>query len=113
MTKHHVVTIRPLAVGAVSAIVAGIGAILLAWYHMGNTDQVWIQNQEIAGCLLGLGLIVLGSALVIRDGIVRSAELRFSPAVQVEVASNGNYDAAAAKPRAKAARARVSAAVDQ
>ena len=113
MSKQFAFSIRPMAIGAVTAIVTGGGAVLLAWYHMGNTDQVWIQNQEIAGCLLGLGLIVLGSALVIRDGIVRSAELRFSPAVQVEVASNGNHDAAAAKPRAKAARARVSAAVDQ
>jgi len=94
MTKHHVLTIRPLAVAAVSAIVTGTGAILLAWYHMGNTDQVWIQNQELAsGGLLGLSLIMVGAALLIRDGIVRAAELREhqqpEPPV-VEASTNGH-----------------------
>jgi hypothetical protein len=51
--------------------VGGFGALALAWYHAGNTDQTWIQNQEmISGGLGGLGLIVLGGALLIRDALL-------------------------------------------
>src|SRR5207248_2554638 len=36
----------PVVVASV-IIVAGFAAMVLAWYHAGNTDQLWIQNQEI------------------------------------------------------------------
>lgn len=73
---HWPARLRPLTVGAVLIMAVGVGAIGLAWYHMGNTDQVWIQNQElVSGGLLGLGLIFVGSALLVREGIVYAAEL--------------------------------------
>jgi hypothetical protein len=52
-------------------VIVGFGAITLAWYHAGNTDLVWIQNQELlSGGLGGGGLIVFGSALLIRDALL-------------------------------------------
>ena len=53
-------------------IVGGFAAMVVAWYHAGNTDQLWIQNQEIvSGGLGGLGLIVLGSMLLVRDALLQ------------------------------------------
>lgn len=64
---------RPTLVAGVAAVVAGFAAIGLAWYHAGNTDQVWIQNQEIlSGGVGGLALVVTGAALLIRDAVTRS-----------------------------------------
>ena len=52
-------------------VVAGFCALAIAWYHAGNTDQLWIQNQElVSGGLGGLGLIIVGSTLLIRDALV-------------------------------------------
>lgn len=60
--------LRPLSALGATAIAVGFGAILLAWYHAGNTDQVWIQTQElISGGIGGLGLIVLGTGLLVTD----------------------------------------------
>jgi hypothetical protein len=94
---------RPLVLAGALAVVAGVGAILLAWYHMGNTSQVWVQNQELAsGGLLGLGLIIVGSALLVRDSVLRAVELRTSnepaaaPAI-VEPAVNGKRRATRVK----------------
>jgi ABC-type branched-subunit amino acid transport system permease subunit len=57
---------------AVLAIALGGTSIGLAWYHAGNTDQLWIQNQEIvSGGLGGLALIVVGCALLVRDALLR------------------------------------------
>jgi branched-chain amino acid transport system permease protein len=59
-------------IAATAAIVAGIVMIALAWYHTGNTNQQWIQNQEIvSGGLGGMACIVVGSALLIRDALLR------------------------------------------
>lgn len=64
-------TIRvPVALGTL-AIVAGFAALALAWYHTGNTDQMWIQNQEmISGGLGGIGLIIVGATVLIRDALL-------------------------------------------
>jgi branched-chain amino acid transport system permease protein len=57
---------------ASAAIVMGFCALALAWYHSGNTDQLWIQNQElISGGLGGMALVVVGSALLVRDALLR------------------------------------------
>lgn len=67
---------EPITVGlvlGVVAILAGFLAIAVAWYHAGNTDQVWIQNQEImSGGFGGLSLVLTGSALLIRDRMGRA-----------------------------------------
>jgi branched-chain amino acid transport system permease protein len=56
---------RPLVVMGVVAIACGFTAIALAWYHSGNTSQIWVQNQEmISGGLGGLALVVLGIGLI-------------------------------------------------
>ena len=64
-----------LVLGAVS-LAGGFLAIAFGWYHAGNTDEVWIQNQEIlSGGFGGLALVVMGSALVVRDRSGRSQAL--------------------------------------
>ncbi len=66
---------RPTLVAGVATVVAGFVAICLAWYNAGNTDQVWIQNQEIlSGGVGGLALVVTGAALLIRDAVARSSQ---------------------------------------
>ncbi|MHB8669050.1 MAG: branched-chain amino acid ABC transporter permease [Acidimicrobiales bacterium] len=65
-------TVRLPTAVAGAVIVAGFAAIVLAWYHVGNTDQVSLQNQDIiSGGLGGIGLIVLGCALLVRDALLR------------------------------------------
>lgn len=60
----------PVALGLLM-VVAGFTAIGVAWYNTGRTDQLWIQNQEIvSGGLVGLGLIIFGSALLLRDALL-------------------------------------------
>ena len=55
-------------VAGVVAIVAGFIAIWIAWHHASQTNQLWVQNQLlISGGLAGLGLILLGGCLLIRD----------------------------------------------
>jgi branched-chain amino acid transport system permease protein len=61
------------AVVGVAAIVAGFVAMALAWHHISRTDQLWVQNQEIlSGGLAGLGLILVGVGLLIRDRLARN-----------------------------------------
>lgn len=63
-----------LAVG-VGSTIAGFVAIAIAWYHAGNTDELWIQNQElISGGAGGIGLLILGAGLLIRDRIAKSSK---------------------------------------
>ena len=55
-------------ISGVAAIAAGFTSIALAWHHVGRTDKVWVQNQEIlSGGVGGLGLIIVGTALLIVD----------------------------------------------
>ena len=65
----------PVIAGAV-LVLAGFGALLLAWYHLGNTDQVAVQNQDIvSGGLGGLALIIVGSTLLVRDALLHGRAL--------------------------------------
>ena len=62
---------RPLLVAAAVSIAVGLGAITLSWYHAGNTDQVWIQNQELlSGGFGGLALVIIGVGLFVADVVV-------------------------------------------
>ena len=54
------------------AIAAGFVAIGLSWFHIGNTDQLWLQNQEIvSGGFGGIALVVLGTGFLIRDCLMK------------------------------------------
>lgn len=58
----------PAFIAGVSLVLAGLIAISVAWYHTGNTDQLWIQTQEVVlGAFGGLALVVVGTGLLIRD----------------------------------------------
>jgi hypothetical protein len=77
------------ALAGVVGIATGFAAIGLAWYHLGNTRQVWIQNQELlSGGIGGLALVVLGVGLLIVDRLTttRAQDPVAPPAVQ----SNGS-----------------------
>jgi hypothetical protein len=64
--------IRLPVVAAGLIIAAGFGALVIAWYRVGATDQVSLQNQEIvSGGLGGLGLVIFGSMLLLRDAFLR------------------------------------------
>ena len=61
---------RALTLVGIGLAVLGLVGIGLAWYHAGNTSQVWIQNQElISGGIGGLSLVLIGVALVAYDGL--------------------------------------------
>jgi branched-chain amino acid transport system permease protein len=91
MLKEIAMTEKKLRpVTTVGAIVAGIGfvAIGFAWYHAGNTSQLWVQNQElISGGIGGLALVIAGIGLLLADQIarlVRALEAR-PPVVEAEI----------------------------
>lgn len=76
--------IYPSFIIGVVAITAGFLAIVLAWYHAGNTNQVWIQNQEmISGGFGGVALVLTGTGLLIRDRLIHTQRLltKLSPSV--------------------------------
>jgi hypothetical protein len=61
-------TLAVASIVGVIVIAAGFLAIGFAWYHSGNTDQVWIQNQELlSGGVGGLAFVVLGVGVILRD----------------------------------------------
>jgi branched-chain amino acid transport system permease protein len=63
--------VRPLLAAGAVLLAMGFAAIGLAWYHAGNTSQVWIQNQElISGGVGGLALVVVGVGLLIYDRVL-------------------------------------------
>lgn len=65
--------IYPGFIVGVVAILGGFLAIGLAWYHAGNTNQVWIQNQElISGGFGGVALVLTGSGLLVRDRLIHA-----------------------------------------
>jgi branched-chain amino acid transport system permease protein len=60
----------PVILGTV-LVLAGFGALALAWYHLGNTEQVSVQNEDmVSGGLGGLALIIVGSTLLLRDALL-------------------------------------------
>lgn len=60
-------------IGGILSILAGFLAIALAWTHSSDTDQLWVQNQEIlSGGLGGLALVLVGVGLLIRDRLGRN-----------------------------------------
>jgi len=59
-----------------ACLAAGFTCIGLAWYHAGNTDQLWIQNQElISGGVGGLALVLTGLGLLIRDRLRKNNDV--------------------------------------
>jgi hypothetical protein len=63
-------TLRPLTIAGGVLVALGLAAIGLAWYHAGNTSQVWVQNQElISGGIGGLALVVVGIGMVLVDAL--------------------------------------------
>ena len=63
--------VRPLLGAGAVLVAVGFAAIGLAWYHAGNTSQVWIQNQElISGGVGGLALVVVGIGLLVYDRVL-------------------------------------------
>jgi len=63
--------VRPLLGAGAVLVAVGFAAIGLAWYHAGNTSQVWIQNQElISGGVGGLALVVVGIGMLVYDRIL-------------------------------------------
>jgi hypothetical protein len=60
-------------IAGAALIVAGFITIALAWHHISRTNQLWVQNQEIlSGGVVGLGLILIGVGLFIRDRLARN-----------------------------------------
>lgn len=93
---------RPMVVFGVLSIACGFAAIALAWYHAGNTNQLWVQNQEmISGGLGGLALVVLGIGLVVYD---RTAVERDATAERWERVIDALESAPALKAQAEAER---------
>ena len=67
-TMQH--AIRPLVAAGAVVVAVGFAAIGLAWYHAGNTSQVWVQNQElISGGIGGLALVIVGVTLIAYDRV--------------------------------------------
>jgi branched-chain amino acid transport system permease protein len=69
--------VRPLLLAGAVVLALGFAAIALAWYHAGNTSQVWVQNQElISGGVGGLALVVVGVGLLVSDrmAVARAAD---------------------------------------
>jgi len=112
--RKGTVELRLLVVAGTVAVVGGFSAIALAWYHMGNTDAVWVQNQElVSGGVAGLGLIVLGAALLLRDALLVRTEPSIhrpddSAAVEMVTPSREVVAANGPKRRARAHAAETS-----
>jgi hypothetical protein len=63
--------LRPLLTLGMAIVAIGFASIGLAWYHAGNTSQVWIQNQEmILGGLGGVALVIVGTGLGVYDRLL-------------------------------------------
>jgi hypothetical protein len=110
--SHDPTPLKPLTLSflvGTGAIVAGFITIAIGWYHIGNTDQVWIQNQELmSGGIGGLGLIIVGVGLLIRDRLAPSqtAASDATPAdtEKESVPDGGDADVTVDLPSAGAAR---------
>jgi branched-chain amino acid transport system permease protein len=66
-------TVSASLVLGVALVILGFIAIGLAWYHAGNTSEVWVQNQELlSGGVGGLALVIVGLGVLIRDKVGQS-----------------------------------------
>jgi branched-chain amino acid transport system permease protein len=91
--------VRPALAAGAALVAVGFAAIGLAWYHAGNTSQVWIQNQElISGGVGGLALVVVGVGLLVYDRVVA---LRTADAERWERLAETLATAAAPRRRAR------------
>lgn len=105
-TAGQVAVIRlPVALGLLM-VIAGFTAIAVAWYNTGRTNQLWIQNQEIvSGGMIGLGLIMFGSTLLLRDALLHGGAAARGPvpagagAVDAQPQDDRERVGAAAAPR--------------
>ena len=74
---RRTLTVAPTLVLAAVLIVGGFFAIIVGWRHSGQTNQLWIQNQYlVSGGLIGLGLIILGVGLFLRDALLSAVSNR-------------------------------------
>jgi branched-chain amino acid transport system permease protein len=65
-------TLRVVPIVGAVAIALGFVGIGTAWYHAGNTSQLWIQNQELlSGGLGGIALVMVGCAVLVVDQLAR------------------------------------------
>ena len=104
-------TIRPVLAAGVAGVAAGFGAITLAWYHAGNTSQLWVQNQELlSGGIGGLALVVVGVGLVVSDRMMALREADGERWERIAAALESTAAAAAVGATPKPARARRQAA---
>jgi hypothetical protein len=65
-------TLRVVPIVGAVAIALGFVGIGTAWYHAGNTSQLWIQNQELlSGGLGGIALVAVGCTVLVVDQLAR------------------------------------------
>jgi hypothetical protein len=65
-------TLRVVPIIGAVAIALGFIGIGTAWYHAGNTSQLWIQNQELlSGGLGGIALVAVGCTVLVVDQLAR------------------------------------------
>lgn len=73
-------------VAGYALVAAGFIAIGLAWYHSGNTNSSFVQNQElISGGIGGLALIIFGATMLLRDAFMHGRTV--TPTVALERSS--------------------------
>ncbi len=63
---------RMLLTGGGALVALGVVCILYAWYQVSGTTNVGLQMPyAVSGGLLGLALVIVGSALVVRFSLAR------------------------------------------
>ena len=97
---RRTLTVAPTLVLAAVLIAAGFFAIIIGWRHSGQTNQLWIQNQYlVSGGLMGLGLIIVGVGLFLRDALLSAVsnhtvtEQAVAPLLPAPASSNGSLHA--------------------
>jgi hypothetical protein len=79
-------TLRVVPIIGAVAIALGFVGIGTAWYHAGNTSQLWIQNQELlSGGLGGIALVAVGCTVLVVDQLARLIRTLESSRVQAAV----------------------------
>jgi hypothetical protein len=92
--------LRPLLTLGMTIVAIGFASIGLAWYHCGNTSQVWIQNQEmVLGGLGGLALVIVGTGVVVYDRLLAARAVEMERWERVLAAFEQQSTAAPARTR--------------